>query len=238
MILSTLPPPRDLLPIAALTVSSAFDFVSNLFPVSSTAAGYSVLGAPCSGPVEFNGTSGIFPSPAQVNINAGSYAASLIIWAVAGILAWTGTASYAELGGAIPLKRGAQVDLSKIFGEWAGFLFTWSAVCVLKPGSAAIIAIIFGEYVVRAAVGADVENESAWIDKGVALAGLTAITIFKCISTRLATRMGDVFMFFKVIALLGITIAPLVLHGKGHRIPSGRRPTGLMALAPIHLAGL
>ena len=98
--------------------------------------------------------SGIFSSPAQVNINAGSYGASLVVWTVAGILAWTGAASYAELGGAIPLNGGAQIYLSKIFGEWAGFLFTWCAVFVLKPGSAAIIAIIGGEYVVRAAVGA------------------------------------------------------------------------------------
>lgn len=220
------------------SVSSAFDFASNLFPLSSTAVGYSVLGAPGSGPVDLNGASlekhksltylnglslivgliigsGIFSSPAQVNINAGSYGASLIIWTVAGILAWTGAASYAELGGAIPLNGGAQVYLSKIFGDWAGFLFTWSAVFVLKPGSSAIIAIIFGEYVVRAAVGADAENASAWINKVVALAGLTAITILNCISTRLATRMGDLFMLLKFVALLGITITGIVVAATG-----------------------
>ena len=222
----------------SFSVSSAFDFASNLFPLSSTAAGYSVLGAPGSGPVDLSGASlekhksltylnglslivgliigsGIFSSPAQVNINAGSYGASLIVWTVAGILAWTGAASYAELGGAIPLNGGAQVYLSKIFGDWAGFLFTWSAVFVLKPGSAAIIAIIFGEYVVRAAVGADAENASAWINKGVALAGLTIITILNCVSTRLATRMGDVFMFFKFVALLGITITGIIVAATG-----------------------
>ena len=222
----------------SFSVSSAFDFASNLFPLSSTAAGYSVLGAPGSGPIDLNSASlekhksltylnglslivgiiigsGIFSSPAQVNINAGSYGASLIVWAIAGILAWTGAASYAELGGAIPLNGGAQVYLSKIFGDWAGFLFTWSAVFVLKPGGAAIIAIIFGEYVVRAAVGADAENASAWINKGVALAGLTMITIFNCMSTRLATRLGDIFMFFKFVALLGIAITGIVVAATG-----------------------
>lgn len=222
----------------SFSVSSAFDFASNLFPLSSTAAGYSVIGAPDSGPLDLNSASlekhksltylnglsltvgliigsGIFSSPAQVSINAGSYGASLIVWTVAGILAWTGAASYAELGGAIPLNGGAQVYLSKIFGDWAGFLFTWCAVFVLKPGSTAIIAIIFGEYVVRAAVGADAENASAWINKGVALAGLTTITILNCMSTRLATRMGDVFMFFKFVALLGITITGIVVAATG-----------------------
>ena len=220
------------------SVSSAFDFASNLFPLSSTAAGYSALGDPSSRPLDLNGASlekhksltylnglslvvgliigsGIFSSPAQVNINAGSYGASLVVWTVAGILAWTGAASYAELGGAIPLNGGAQIYLSKIFGEWAGFLFTWCAVFVLKPGSAAIIAIIGGEYVVRAAVGPDADNASAWINKGMALAGMTLVVLFNCISTKLATRMGDIFMFFKFLALFGITIIGIVVAATG-----------------------
>lgn len=228
------PPPHN----RSYSVSSAFDFASNLFPLSSTAAGYSALGDPDSRPLDLNGASlekhksltylnglsliigliigsGIFSSPAQVNINAGSYGASLLVWTIAGILAWTGAASYAELGGAIPLNGGAQVYLSKIFGDWAGFLFTWSAVFVLKPGSAAIIAIIFGEYVVRAAVGADVENVSIWINKGVALAGLALVTSLNSISTKLATRLGDLFMFFKFVALLGITVIGIVVAATG-----------------------
>ena len=220
------------------SVSSAFDFASNLFPLSSTAAGYTAIGDPSSRPLDLNSASlekhksltylnglslivgliigsGIFSSPAQVNINAGSYGASLIIWMVAGILAWTGAASYAELGGAIPLNGGAQIYLSKIFGEWAGFLFTWCAVFVLKPGSAAIIAIIGGEYVVRAAVGPNAENAGVWINKGVALIGVTMVVVFNCISTKLATRMGDIFMLFKFFALFGITVTGIVVAATG-----------------------
>lgn len=220
------------------SISSAFDFGRNLFPLSQTAGGYAPLGAPSlhsldrqvgviDGSLERNKTltylnglsliigliigSGIFSSPSQVNANAGSPGASLIIWVVAGLLAWTGAASYAELGGAIPLNGGAQVYLSKIFGELAGFLFTWCAVLVLKPGSAAIIAIIFGEYVVRAVVGADAEFVNPWINKGVALAGLVVVTLFNCISTKVATRVGDIFMFFKFVALLGVTVTGVVV---------------------------
>jgi amino acid transporter len=155
--------------------------------------------------------SGIFSSPSQVNVNAGSPGASLIVWALAGILAWTGASSYAELGGAIPLNGGAQVYLSKIFGELFGFLFTWCAVIVLKPGSTAIISIIMGEYLVRAAIGAEAENVSSWINKSVALLGLFAVTLLNCISTKLGTKMGDMFMFLKFIALLGVTVVGIVV---------------------------
>ncbi|KAH7058852.1 large neutral amino acids transporter small subunit 2 [Macrophomina phaseolina] len=224
------------------SVSSAFDFASNLFPLSTTAGGYTALGAPSTADLDsanarhggslekhksltyLNGLSlvvgliigsGIFSSPSQVNANAGSPGAALIIWVIAGILAWTGAASYAELGGAIPLNGGAQVYLSKIFGEWAGFLFTWCAVMVLKPGSAAIIAIIFGEYCVRAVIGPDAMEISFWLNKGVALAGLVLVTFLNCVSTKLGTRSAAFFMFLKFVALLGVTITGIVVAVTG-----------------------
>ncbi|EED12511.1 amino acid transporter, putative [Talaromyces stipitatus ATCC 10500] len=211
-------------PNRSYSVSSAFDFGSNLFPLSQTAGGYAPLGAPSVTSLEryaglrdaslekhksltyLNGLSLI-----QVNFNAGSPGAALIVWAVAGLLAWTGAASYAELGGAIPLNGGPQVYLSKIFGEITGFLFAWCAVFVLKPGSAAIIAIIFGEYVVRAFIGTEVETISPWINKGVGLAGVLFVTILNCASTKLATLVGDLSMFFKFGALLAVTIIGIIV---------------------------
>ena len=222
------------------SITSAFDFGRNLFPLSqTTAGGYAPLGAPSTpsfdrsgdGSLERNKTltylnglslvigliigSGIFSSPSQVNAHTGSPGASLIVWVIAGLLAWTGAASYAELGGAIPLNGGAQIYLSKIFGELFGFLFTWCAVLVLKPGGAAIIAIIFGEYVVRAVVGADAEAGNPWINKAVALAGLAVVTVMNCVSTKLATRVGDLFMFFKFVAFLGVTVTGVVVAVTG-----------------------
>ena len=218
------------------SISSAFDFATHVFPLSATAAGYTSLGQPTGNPLDpanlekhksltfFNGLSliigliigsGIFSSPRQVNSNAGSPGASLIVWTVAGILAWTGAASFAELGGAIPLNGGAQVYLSKIFGDLAGFLFTWSAVFVLKPGGAAIISIIMGEYVVRAVVGAEMESVSRWADKGVAVGGLLLVTVLNSVSTRLGTRLGNLFMLLKFVALIGVAVIGIVVAATG-----------------------
>ncbi|KAL8668519.1 MAG: hypothetical protein Q9168_006849, partial [Polycauliona sp. 1 TL-2023] len=233
-------PQRPLTHSRSFSVTSAFDYASNLFPLSTTAAGYSSLGAAQNNGLDLadggnlekhksitylNGLSlvvgliigsGIFSSPAQITTNAGSPGASLVIWLVAGVLAWTGAASYAELGGAIPLNGGAQVYLSKIFGDLFGFLFTWCSVFVLKPGSAAIISIIFGEYVLRAFSpnSTSTPNTSIsmiWITKGISLLALTFVTLLNCISTKLATRTGDVFMFFKFFALLSIAITGLIV---------------------------
>jgi hypothetical protein len=225
------------------SVSSTFDFAANLFPLSSTTgAGYTPIGAPTSTTHQNGGLggaslekhktltylnglslivgmiigSGIFSSPSQVNSNVGSPGAAIIVWIVAGILAWTGAASYAELGGAIPLNGGAQVYLSKIMGDLAGFLFTWVAVLVLKPGSQAIIAIIMGEYLVRAAIGADAESINPWINKGVAIFGLYLVTFMNAVSTRLGTRVNDLLMFMKFIALIGVTVIGIVVAATGY----------------------
>lgn len=218
-------------------MSGAFDFNSALFPLSSSGPGYTAIGTPSTPKFDLgaqslernksltflNGLSlvvgliigsGIFSSPASVNSNAGSPGAALVVWAIAGLLAWTGAASYAELGGAIPLNGGAQVYLSKIFGEWAGFLFTWCAVTVLKPGSAAIIAIIFGEYMTRAIVPGN-DHVNFWIQKAVAVLGLAAVTMMNCISTKLGTRSADFFMFFKFIGLMVITVTGIVVAVTG-----------------------
>jgi amino acid permease len=223
------------------SVSSAFDFASNFYPLSSTAAGYAALGGTAStvdpttalngGSLERHKTltymnglslvigliigSGIFSSPAQVNTNVGSPGASLVVWVVAGLLAWTGAASYAELGGAIPLNGGSQAYLSKIFGEWAGFMFTWTSVCVLKPGSAAIIAIIFGEYTVRAFVGAHATDISPWVNKAAALSALLMVTLLNSISTKVGMRSAEIFLLLKFVALLGVTITGIVVAATG-----------------------
>jgi amino acid transporter len=192
------------------SVSSAFDFAGAMFPLTSSGAGYSALGTPSTPNVEAGQQ-----SLEKNNSNAGSPGAALIVWAVAGLLAWTGAASYAELGGAIPLNGGPQVYLSKIFGEWAGFLFTWCAVTVLKPGSAAIIAIIFGEYIVRAIIGVDAADASPWINKGVAMLSLVLVTAINSISTKLGARSADLFMFLKFVALLAITVLGIVVAATG-----------------------
>ncbi|KAG6151732.1 hypothetical protein E4U25_004345 [Claviceps purpurea] len=226
------------------SVSSTFDFAANLFPLSSTtgAGGYAPIGAPTStarsggalggGSLEkqksltyLNGLSliigliigsGIFSSPSQISSNVGSPGAALVVWVVAGILAWTGAASYAELGGAIPLNGGAQVYLAKTFGELAGFLFTWTAVLVLKPGSAAIIAIIMAEYFVRAIIGAEAEHVNPWVYKSVALAGILLVTLGNCVSTRMGTRINDMLMFLKFGALLFVTVVGIVVAVTGY----------------------
>lgn len=212
------------------SISSAFDFSGHLVPLtSSDPNGPDASGTDTAAlPLEKHKTltylnslalvlgiqigSGIFSSPAEVNNHAGAPGVALIIWALAGLLAWTGAASYAELGGAIPLNGGAQAYLRYCYGESLSFVFAFCAVGILKPGSNAIIAIIFGEYFMRVVAPS---HESAWASKGLAIAGLLIVTAANALSTRLTTRIGDMLMFIKVGSLIAVTVVGIIVATTG-----------------------
>jgi amino acid transporter len=74
-------------------------------------------------------------SPGVVVANTQSVGASLMVWLISGILAWTGASSFAELGSAIPQNGGAQAYLSYAYGPLISYLFAWTAIIALKPGT-------------------------------------------------------------------------------------------------------
>ena len=93
--------------------------------------------------------SGIFASPRYVMENSGSVGLTLIVWSLCGLLAMFGALSYAELGTMIPLSGAEYAYLLHAFGPLPAFLFSWTAVIVLKPSLVAIICLAFGAYVGR-----------------------------------------------------------------------------------------
>lgn len=152
--------------------------------------------------------SGIFASPTQVDLHAGSVGTSLIVWIIAGLLAWTGASSYAELGTAIPLNGSSQAYLNHIFGPLPSFLFSWTAVTVLKPGGAAIIALVFGEYFARSLCIPIIDTY--WGHKIFAIIGISLVTGINCFSTRLGARTSNVFLALKVVLLLALPVLGVI----------------------------
>lgn len=74
-------------------------------------------------------------SPGIVIANTHSVGASLSVWLLSGLLAWTGASSYAELGAAMPVNGGAQAYLSYAYGPLISYLYAWTAIVALRPGT-------------------------------------------------------------------------------------------------------
>ena len=69
------------------------------------------------------------------------------IWALCGIIVLCGALTLAELASLLPKAGAAMHILSAAFGPLWGFVKVWMEVWVSLPGSAAGVAIVFGEFV-------------------------------------------------------------------------------------------
>jgi amino acid transporter len=150
-----------------------------------------------------------------------SVGASLAVWILGSVLAWTGASSFAELGCAIPLNGGAQAYLGLAYNPLISYLFAWTAISVrtytshcphfqtlyqaLKPGSNAIIALVFGEYLTRlyfhstgSAVAAD--ELPGWSVKLTATAVIVLITLLNIATPNSSTRAA--------VGLTGLKVRP------------------------------
>jgi len=96
--------------------------------------------------------SGIFSAPSQVASHTPSPGVAVLVWAIAGILVWTGAASFIELGLSMPRNGGLQEYLRVVYGEFSGFMFSGVYLGILKPCAMAVIAMVFAENVGMAIV--------------------------------------------------------------------------------------
>ena len=92
---------------------------------------------------------GIYETAPTVAACMGSWWGTLVIWIVGGLLALAGAVCYAELATAYPREGGDYVYLSRGYGRWAGYMFGWSQLMVVRPGDIALMGFVFGRYASR-----------------------------------------------------------------------------------------
>ncbi len=89
---------------------------------------------------------GIYQMAPAIAQGAGSSWGVMAIWVIGGLLSLCGALSYAELATAYPVSGGDYVYLSKAYGRWAGFLFGWAQLTVVRPGDIVVMAFAFATY--------------------------------------------------------------------------------------------
>ena len=89
---------------------------------------------------------GIFKTPSMIAANTGRNDVFLLAWLAGGVISVIGALCYAELAAAYPHTGGDYHYLTRAFGRKIGFLFVWSRMTVIQPGSIAMLAFVFGDY--------------------------------------------------------------------------------------------
>ena len=152
---------------------------------------------------------GIFRTPSEVSRYLTDPGWILFAWFLGGVIAFLGTLCYSELSSSFPETGGNYVYLKYAYGPWAGFLFGWSEVALMRTASIASVSYAFGEYfrnLIPSFPGAE---------KGVAITAIWLLTLINIAGLHYGKWLQNVVSLGKVLALTSLIILGLSL-GKGN----------------------
>ncbi len=129
------------------------------------------------------------------------------IWLAGGLLALAGALCYGELATAYPREGGDYVYLSRAYGRWAGYLFGWSQLVIVRPGDIALMAFVFGRYA---------QSLYSPFDDGIVIYAAAAVVVLTTINI-LGVKEGkwtqNILTVIKGLGLLAIVVAGLLAPG-------------------------
>jgi amino acid transporter len=150
--------------------------------------------------------SGIFASPGVALERSGSPGAALMAWTVSGFLVIVASMCYAELGAMIPSTGGDFDYLNRAYGKSAAFSFAWFLFWISKPGSQAIIATVFGNYVVRIFTGLNNSSDGSPAAKAAGVLLIIVLTLVNCVGVHATSSVANLLMVTK-LALVALVVA-------------------------------
>ncbi len=89
---------------------------------------------------------GIFSAPQIIAGFTGSFTPILWLWIAGGAFIFIGGLVYAELGSRMPDTGGEYMYISRAFGPFAGFIFGWSQLFIIRTSPLAGLAIVTVNY--------------------------------------------------------------------------------------------
>jgi APA family basic amino acid/polyamine antiporter len=149
--------------------------------------------------------SGIFINPYIVAGRLPTASLVLAAWVVGGVVALIGALAYAELGALFPRVGGQYAYLRDAIHPLAGFLYGWGLLVVIESGAVAAVAITFAQYTLRLVGRPDVGPVP------LAIAAIAILSIVNYLGVKPGSRLLNVFVVLKVIALVVLIGAAFVV---------------------------
>jgi amino acid transporter len=184
--------------------------------------------------------SGIFRSPAAVARYVTHPMLMLGLWAGGGLITLCGALSIAELAAALPESGGFYAYLREGWGRRTAFLFGWSQLVLIRAAALGGVAIVFGEYFLRA-IGVDPVTHPVG-----ARASAAAAIAFAAVSNILGVNVGAAIVNASSAAkfcALGVLVGSALVLGGAHggtfdhliAAPNAAASAGGMGLALVSI---
>jgi len=159
---------------------------------------------------------GIFSATSLISQQVSSPAEGLAVFVTAGLLVWTGAASFVELGLLVPSNGGIQDYLRASWGDYIGHLFSWIWIIVVKPAGNAVISSIFADYLLKALRPSSEQQILPWTTKIVALGCVAVLTVINCLGATSGVKAANGFVVLKLTALGSIIVIGFATYVLGH----------------------
>ncbi|ODN02262.1 Large neutral amino acids transporter small subunit 1, partial [Orchesella cincta] len=130
------------------------------------------------------------------------------VWVACGVFSMIGALSFAELGTCITRSGGDYAYILEAFGPLPAFMCLWVTVFVIRPTTAAVIALTFADYAINPILdGLSAPKPSPEL---LAAACLMLLTAVNCWSVKVTMKIQDLFTVAKLLALGAIIVAGLI----------------------------
>ena len=151
--------------------------------------------------------SGIYSTPYIIAGYFSSFGAVILTWLVVGVFVMIGGLIYAELGTRVPTTGGEYAYITQAFGPFAGFMFGWAQLFIIRTSPGAGLAIIAADY-----IGFFVPLEG-WTHTLTALSVIALIGLFNYVGVQWAALFQRVTTVAKVAGLIAFAILFAALLG-------------------------
>jgi len=174
---------------------------------------------------------GIFISPSGVARLTGTESLALVAWGLAGGIALCGALAMAELGGMYH-ESGAQYQILRdSSGSLPAFLFVFCNGTAIQPGTMGIIAVVCAN---NLAVAAGRSEPQGWLLMAIASALILALAVANIVGVRWGSRVQNLTVLTKVIALLAVTVLAVFLApDRAEVAAASTAPASASALNPL-----
>jgi len=168
-------------------------------------------------------------------ITGGAYCwwGAMLLWVAGGAISLCGALGYAELATAYPREGGDYVYLTRAYGGWAGFMFGWVQLAIVRPGDIAVPAFAFAMYAKKIydpLAGTVYDPASGattfpYVQAIYACAAAIVLTLINVIGVRQGKWTQNLLVLVKVLGLLAIVGVAML-------------PTPVAAIADVPTPGL
>ena len=151
---------------------------------------------------------GIYQMAPDIAKGAGCWWGVLAIWAVGGLISLFGALGYAELATAYPKEGGDYVYLSRAYGPWAGFLFGWGQLAIIRPGDIAVMAFAFATY--ARTIYDPLAAYPEYSSRVLAAAAVVVLTMINILGVKEGKWTQNLLTTVKALGLLAIVVVAVV----------------------------